>query len=88
MVAASLAWSLKAWAALLLPEHSRRRQKHRQQKQTLLRMDFATFRNALLSIPAQIVRTGRRIIYRLLAWNPWQEVFFRLLDQLALPLRC
>jgi hypothetical protein len=51
-------------------------------------MDFATFRNALLNIPAQIVRTGRRIIYRLLAWNPWQGAFFRLLDQLALPLRC
>jgi hypothetical protein len=88
MVAASLAWSLKAWAALLLPEHPRWREKHRQQKQTLLRMDFATFRNALLNIPAQIVRTGRRIIYRLLAWNPWQGAFFRLLDQLALPLRC
>jgi hypothetical protein len=88
MVMASLAWSLKAWAALLLPEHPRWREKHRQEKQTLLRMDFATFRNALLNLPAQIVHTSRRILYRLLAWNPWQDVFFRLLDQLALPLRC
>jgi hypothetical protein len=86
MVMASLAWSLKAWTALLLPEQGRWREKHRREKQTLLRMDFVTFRNALLNIPAQIVRTGRRILYRLLSWNPWQGVFFRLLDQLALPL--
>jgi hypothetical protein len=88
MVMASLAWSLKAWAALLLPEEGRWQEKHREEKQTLLRMDFATFRRALIAVPAQIIRTGRRLIYRLLAWNPWQQVFFRLLDQLRDPLRC
>ena len=88
MVMASLAWSLKAWAALLLPEEGRWQEKHREEKQTLLRMDFATFRRALIAVPAQIIRTGRRLIYRLLAWNPWQHVFFRLLDQLREPLRC
>ena len=41
-------------------------------------MDFTTFRNVLINIPAQIVRTGGKIVYRLLAWNPWQGVFFRL----------
>lgn len=88
MVMAALAWSLKAWAALLLPVGGRWSEKHQREKETLLRMDFATFRNALINIPAQIVRTGRRIIYRLLSWNPWQHVFFRLLDQLNQPLRC
>ena len=88
MVMASLAWSLKAWAALLLPEAGRWKEKRQEEKRTLLRMDFATFRRALLNVPAQIVRTGRKIIYRLLAWNPWQPVFFRLLDQLRQPLRC
>ena len=33
-------------------------------------------------------RTGRRIVFRLLAWNPWQEVFFRAVDALRTPLRC
>ena len=88
MVMASLAWSLKAWSALLLPEEGRWQEKHREEKRKLLRMDFATFRRALVNIPAQIVRTGRKIVYRLLAWNPWQHVFFRLLDQLRQPLRC
>ena len=88
MVMASLAWSLKAWAALLLPTKGRWTEKHQQEKRRLLRMDLATFRQALIQVPAQIVRTSRRIVYRLLAWNPWQHVFFRLLDQLRLPLRC
>lgn len=88
MVIASLAWNLKAWAALLLPESPRWREKHQREKQTLLRMDFATFRNAMINIPAQIVRTSRRLVYRLLSWNPWQEVFFRLWSQLNRPLRC
>lgn len=88
MVIASLAWSLKAWAALLLPENPRWREKHQREKGTLLRMDFATFRNAMINIPAQIVRTGRQLVYRLLAWNPWQEVFFRLWHQLRRPTRC
>jgi hypothetical protein len=88
MVMASVAWSLKAWSALLLPERGRWKKKHREEKQTLLKMEFATFRQAMIQVPAQIVRTGRRIVYRLLAWNPWQHVFFRLLDQLRVPLRC
>jgi hypothetical protein len=88
MVIAALAGSLKAWAALLVPVHPRHREKHEQQKRTLLRMDFATFRNAMMNIPAQIVRTGRRLVYRLLGWNRWQEVFFRLHERLDRPLRC
>jgi hypothetical protein len=88
MVMASLAWSLKAWSALILPEKGRWEKKHREEKQKLLRMEFATFRQAMMNIPAQIVRTAGKIIYRLLAWNPWQHVFFRLLDQLNQPLQC
>ena len=88
MVMAGLAWSLKAWAALLLPETGRWKEKHGAEKRTLLRMDFATFRNAIIQMPAQIMRGGRRIVVRLLSWNRWQPVFFRLLDQLRLPLRC
>jgi hypothetical protein len=88
MVMASLAWSLKAWSALLLPEEGRWKEKHREEKFKLLRMEFSTFRQAMMNIPTQIVRTGRKIIFRLLAWSPWQNVFFRLLDQLNRPLTC
>ena len=82
MVMASLAWTLKAWAALLLPEEPRHAEEHRAEKRTLLRMEFATFRAAVIEMPCQIVRGGRRLIYRLLSWNPWQGVFLRLVERL------
>jgi hypothetical protein len=82
MVIASLAWSLKAWSALLLPVHPRWREQHTHEKERLLLMDFATYYHALINIPAQIVRTGRSIIYRILAWNRWQGAFFRLVGRL------
>ncbi|MCH7806160.1 MAG: AsmA family protein [Proteobacteria bacterium] len=82
LVIASLAGTLKTWAALLLPETGRWQDKHRREKQDVLTMDFSTFRNAFVQIPCQIVRTGRRLIYRLIAWNPWQHVFLRLIERL------
>jgi hypothetical protein len=88
MVMASLAWSLKAWAALLLPISGRWKERHERDKRLLLRMDFSGFQQAMINIPAQIVRSGGRIVYRLLGWNPWQPVFFRLFEQLGRPLRC
>jgi hypothetical protein len=88
MVMASLAWSLKAGAALLLPTEGCWKNKHSRKKQQLLRMEFNTFCQAWINLPAQIIRTSRRIVYRLLSWNHWQALFFRLLDALQTPLRC
>jgi Transposase DDE domain group 1 len=82
MVMASLAWSLKAWSALLVPVSPRHATKHEAEKRTLLRMEFATFRAAFIEMPCQIVRGGRRLIYRMLSWNPWQGVFLRLVERL------
>jgi DDE family transposase len=82
MVMASLAWSLKAWSALVLPEGGRWAERHRVEKRSLLRMEFVTFCAAMIQMPCQIVRSGRRWIYRLLSWNPWQGVFLRLVERL------
>jgi hypothetical protein len=82
MVMASLAWSLKAWSALVLPEQGRWSEKYRAEKRSLLRMEFSTFCVALIQVPCQIVRTSRRVVYRLLSWNPWQGVFLRLVERL------
>ena len=94
MVMAALAWTLKAWFALLLPERGRWKQKHRCEKATVLRMEFKRFVNAFVRVPCQVMRSGRRLVYRLLAWNPWQHVFLRGVDALHTmstwrhPLRC
>jgi len=77
MIMASLAWTLKAWFAMLLPEEGRWAEKYREEKRLLLRMEFKGFVQSLMQMPVQIVRSGRRIIYRLLSWNPWQHVLLR-----------
>ena len=82
MVMASLAWSLKAWSALLVPVSPRHEAKHKAEKRTLLRMEFATYCAAFIQMPCQIVRGGRRLLYRMLSWNPWQGVFLRLVERL------
>jgi len=82
MVMASLAWSLKAWSALMTPVSPRHAAKHQAEKRLLLRMEFATFCAAMIQMPCQIVRSGGRLIYRLLSWNPWQGVFLRLVERL------
>ncbi len=82
MVMASLAWSLKAWFALLLPERGRWKKRYRREKRQVLTMEFKRFVNAFVRVPCQVVRTGRRLVYRLLAWNPWQAVFLRGVDAL------
>jgi len=87
MVMGSLAWTLKAWFALSLPETGRWATKYKAEKRQVLRMEFKTFLNAFMCVPCQIVRAGRRIVYRLLAWNPWQEVFLRGVDVLRSPPR-
>jgi len=88
MVMASLAWTLKAWYALSLPETGRWKAKHKAEKESVLKMEFKRFLNAFMRVPCQIVRQARRVVYRLLAWNPWQHVFLRGVDALQQPLRC
>jgi hypothetical protein len=88
MVMASLAWTLKAWFALVLPENGRWGEQYAAEKRAVLKMEFRTFQQAFIAMPCQIVRTGRRIVYRLLAWNPWQRVFLRGVEALRRPLRC
>jgi Transposase DDE domain group 1 len=76
MVMASLAWSLKAWWGLMLPEAKGRaaaRETRRRQKRDVVRMEFKRFVHAVVRLPCQIIRSGRRLVYRLLSYSPWQE---------------
>jgi hypothetical protein len=68
MVMASLAWNLKAWYGLLVPD--------RQRGLELVRMEFRRFLHAIILLPVQVIRAGRRIIYRLLGYNGWLKDFF------------
>jgi hypothetical protein len=72
MVMASLAWTLKAWFALLVRKHA--------QRDELLRMEFRRFLNGIVKIPAQIISAGRRIVYRILGYNQWVYTFMETFD--------
>ncbi|MCX5905281.1 MAG: hypothetical protein NTV89_17825 [Proteobacteria bacterium] len=67
MVMAGLAWTLKAWFALLV--------RKREQRDELLHMEFRRFLNGLIKIPVQIITTGRHIVYRILGYNQWTAQF-------------
>jgi hypothetical protein len=68
MVIAALAWNLKAWYGLLVPNRERGIQ--------LVKMEFRRFLHAVMLLPCQIVRTARRVIYRVLSYSRWLEDFF------------
>ena len=74
--------------ALTLPGNGRHAESLQAERASLLKMEFTTFRRAFIAIPAQVVKTSRKIVLRFLAWNRWLPAFFRLLDQLRMPLRC
>jgi hypothetical protein len=83
MVMTSLAWNLKAWWALMLPaEPGRWQERHEADKRRVLGLEFKTFRHMFVELPCQIIRSGGRLIYRLLSWNPELPIFFRLVDRL------
>ena len=61
-------WNLKAWYGLLVPDRERGLE--------LVRMEFRRFLHAIILLPVQIIRAGRKIIYRLLGYNGWLKDFF------------
>jgi hypothetical protein len=68
MIMTALAWNLKAWFGLLMPNRIRRTQ--------VLKMEFRRFLQTFILIPCQIVRTGRKLVYRLLGYNEELKDFF------------
>lgn len=74
MVMSTLAWNLKAWYGLLLP--------NRERGLEIVTMEFRRFLHALILLPTQIVRTARRIVYRILGYNDWVVDLFALWKKL------
>jgi hypothetical protein len=90
MVIASLSWTLKCWSGLLVRPQGTSQQKARQAelKQRIIRMEFHTFRQTIIHIPAQIIRTSRRLIYRLLSFRESVEALFTIHEHVSRPLLC
>lgn len=65
MVIGSLAWNLKIWLALTLPNSA--------QTKELLRMEYRRFVNEVVTFAAQVVKTGRYVVFRPMSVNDWTE---------------
>ena len=74
MVITALAWNLKAWYGLLVP--------NREHGMELVKMEFRRFLHAIMLLPCQVVRTARRVIYRILGYNSWLKDFFATWERL------
>jgi hypothetical protein len=74
MVIASLAWSLKAWYAMLIPDDRESRR--------ALRMEFKNFLQRFIALPCQIVRAGRRLVCRILGYNHHVAIFLRTFERI------
>jgi len=75
MVMAALAWNLKAWYGLLVPDRERGLE--------LVRTEFRRFLPAIILLPCRIIWAGRKIVYRLLGRNGWLKDFFATFKRIA-----
>jgi hypothetical protein len=68
MVMAALAWNLKAGYGLLMPNRTRGLE--------MVRAEVRRFLNTIMLIPCPVVRTARKVNYRILGDNEWLKDFF------------
>lgn len=76
LVMAALAWNLKAWFALLVPDRARGLE--------LMKMEFRSFLQAIVLLPCQIVRSARRIVWRILSYNRWLTDLFATFERIVM----
>ena len=72
MVMAALAWNLKAWLGLLAPDAA--------VGPAIVRMEFKRFLRGFILIPCQVVRTGRRLLFRVLTYTRHLKPFLETFD--------
>jgi len=74
MVMAALAWNLKAWYGILMPD--------RDIGAEVTRMEFPRFLNGFMALPAQVLKQSRQIKLRLLAWTPFAAAFLEIFERM------
>lgn len=90
MLFASLAWTLKLWSGMMIRVTGNADQKRvrRDARNRIIRMEYSTFLSSLILLPAQIVRSARTRIFRLLTYRPSVDLLFTMHGHIRLPLRC
>ncbi len=89
MAFASLAWTLKLWSGMMVRVKGNPNQRRVRQATRLkvIWMEFSTFLNSLMLIPAQVIRSSRQRKFRFLTYRPSVDLLFTLHDHISMPLR-
>ena len=74
MVIAALGWNLKSWYGLMVPDPS--------VGHAIVRMEFKGFLHSFILIPCQILKTGRRLVFRVLTYTQHLRTFFETFEVL------
>lgn len=67
---------------------SKQKSEQESMKAKVIAMGFTTFRNRILTVPAQIIRRSRQPIYRLLSYRPSLDILLLIDPHVRQPLRC
>lgn len=79
MVIASLAWTLKSWMGLLMP--------YKVLGNQIIQMEFPKFLAEFINIPVRIVRTGRKIYFKICSFMKHAPAFFSFAKLCSRPLK-
>lgn len=74
MVMAAIPWNAKAWYGLL--------RSRRERGLEVVKMEFRRFLHAIMLLPCQIIRTARKVVYRILGYNSWLSDFFATFERI------
>jgi len=90
MLFASLAWTLKLWSGMMIRVKGNESQKRvrRETRLRIIKMEFWTYMNSLILIPAQVIRTSRQRVFRLLTYRPGVDLLWTVHDHVSMPLKC
>ena len=74
---------------MILPEGTAKQKEQKDEIKTrVIRMEFSTYLQTIIQIPAQIIRTSQRLIYGLLTFRSSAEIVFTAFAHVRRPLRC
>lgn len=76
MVIAAMAWNMKSWLALLMNEINAELGKK------LIEIEFKRFKNWIINIPCQIIKTGRYVVYKIMSYSLYLKDLMELAEKL------
>ncbi|XZE52357.1 hypothetical protein SH139x_004050 [Planctomycetaceae bacterium SH139] len=81
---------MKLWSGMMIRVKGNEPQKRvrRETRLRIIKMEFWTYMNSLILLPAQVIRTSRQRVFRLLTYRPSVDLLWTVHDHVSMPLKC